>query len=191
LLADVYTMLSVDPPSESHGGRCNFSIGLVLACLIDGLATEIWPIVPAGGDNQLKRMAVLIARLPWGHKRDGWITKHDAARVLYHEVRNPLVHNLGANTHWRGRPRGFLDAAIVLETRGRRRLKANEIDGLTDWNPRWPVIWAKQKTEPGPRRFVVSAPALYWHTKWLVSDLATDEGVLASALELRKRRRVQ
>lgn len=191
LLADVYTMLNIGPTADTHGGKCNFSIGLVLACLIDGLATEIWPIAPAGGRHQLERMEILMARMPWGHKRDGWITRLGAARVLYHEVRNPLVHNLGANTHWRGRPRGFQDAAIVLETRTRKRLRADEIDELKEWNPKWPVIWMKPHTDPGPRRYVVSAPALYWHTKWLTADLASDANMLSCALERRKRRRVK
>jgi len=191
LLADVYTMLGAEPTQGSNGGTCNFSIGLVLACIIDGLATEIWPIEPVKSGGQLKRMEALLLRLPWGSKADGWITRIEAAKVLYHEVRNPLVHNLGADMRWRGRRRGFLDAAIVLGMRDRKRVSPDELEALAKWDPKWPVVWAKKKTEPGPPRFVVSAPALYWHVKWLAINLAADDALLAQALQLRKRRRVK
>lgn len=59
LLADVYTMLSVDPPRGTNGGRCNFSVGLLLACLIDGLATEVRPVAPTGLASRPKRMEAL------------------------------------------------------------------------------------------------------------------------------------
>jgi hypothetical protein len=183
-------MLGARPAKDSSGGECNFSIGLVLACVIDGLATEVWPVEP--NDDQWKRMKeLLLERLQWGEKADGWITKVEAARVLYHEVRNPLVHNLGANTRWKGRRPGFSDAAIILGLLDGSRPSPDALERLEAWPPKSPVIWAKAKSDPGPRRFVVSAPALFWHVKRLVRDLATDANAIQQATTLRKRRRVR
>lgn len=189
LLADVYTMLGAEPIAGTNGGRCNFSIGLVLACILDGLATEVWPIEPV--DDQYKRMEALVLRLTLGRKADGWLTPIGTAKVLYHEVRNPLVHQLGADTRWRGRRRGFLDAAIVLHLRDRSTPTPDELETMAEWNPKWPVVWAKEASEPGPRRFVVSAPALFWHVKRLTAALSSDEAILRSAASLRRRRRVK
>jgi hypothetical protein len=100
LLADVYTMLW-RPPSGSNGGACNFPIALVCACIVDGLATEIDPVIPVEGtkqDAQFIRLQYLVSRMLWGKKRHGWITALEAAKVLYLEIRNPLAHNLGADT---------------------------------------------------------------------------------------------
>lgn len=60
-LADCYTMLGAIPPPGSNGGRCTFTIALVLACVVDGLATEVSPIQPT--DDQSVRMRELVLRM--------------------------------------------------------------------------------------------------------------------------------
>lgn len=191
LLADVYTMLGTNPSTGANGGRCNFSIGLVLSCIIDGLATEIWPIQPTDGENQFDRMKLLMDRMPWGRKADGWITRVEAAKVVYHEIRNPLVHNLGANTRWRGRRTGFSDAAIVIQTRERDFSSPDQLEHISSWPAKSPAIWVQKKNSHGPARFVVSAPAFYWHVKRLTNDLLADERIIAQAVKLRRTRRVK
>ena len=189
LLADTYSMLGVRPRARSQAGQCNFAIGLVLACIVDGLATEVWPVEPA--DDQLERMTILLDKhLRWGKKVDGWVTKTEAAQVLYHEVRNPLVHNLGADTRWRGRRRGFAEATLIPETRDQKIPSPDELERVTTWPSNSPVIWTKEKTAAGLARFAVSVPALYWHVKKLTSDLASDSALLAQSLQRRTRRRV-
>jgi hypothetical protein len=79
-LADVYTMLGAIPSPTSNGGRCNFSIALVLSCVIDGLATEIHPILPR--DDQFQRIRALVLTMPWGKKARGWITPLEAAKFF-------------------------------------------------------------------------------------------------------------
>lgn len=192
MLADVYSMLDVPRGPDAPGGGCNFAMGLVLVCILDGLATEVWPVIPSGGgDDQLARMQRLATRFDWPERRGHWITRQEAIKVLYHEARNPLVHNLGANTHWRGRPRDFADAAIVVRMRDWAKPSAEELETLIDWPEKWPVVFRKPKPENGDRRFVVSVPALYWHVKQLAAGLAGDAAILREAVELRKKRRVK
>ncbi len=196
LLADVYTMLW-GPPRDSNGGACNFPIALVLACILDGLATEIDPVVPVEGTDenaQFTRLRTLMSRMKWGDKRHHWITPLEATKVLWLEIRNPLAHNLGADTHptfRRGR-RGFGDTAVVLHMIDRKTtLSPDEVEIMTSWPVRWPVMFAKPMDWPGRPRFVVSLPALYWHVKELAWRMAVDEELLNEALQLRKKKWVQ
>ena len=96
-LFDAYGMFRGLPPAGGDGGGGNFSIALVLLCVIDGLAAEVWP----GRDQekeQEKRFKHLIrCRLPWGPEGKGkWVDKGNAADQLYTEYRNPLVHELAS-----------------------------------------------------------------------------------------------
>jgi hypothetical protein len=164
--------------------------------VLDGLATEVYPIVPLDGDEscknpQFERIRALADRFGWPDNEGSWVTVLTAVRVLYHEVRNPLVHNLGANTHWRGRPKNFGDAAIVVRTRDWKHPTAEELEKLDEWPRKWPVVFRKPESEGGSPRYVVSVPALYWHTKRLTAALAADDQVLRSAVKLRPKRRVR
>lgn len=80
-LFDTYGMFRTLPPAGGDGGSGLFSIALVLACVIDGLAAEVWP----GGDNQEQRFKKLIrCKLPWGAEGKGkWLDKGNAADQLY------------------------------------------------------------------------------------------------------------
>jgi hypothetical protein len=42
-LHDVYGMFKLPEAVESDGGGCNFSIALVLLCVIDSFASEVYP----------------------------------------------------------------------------------------------------------------------------------------------------
>jgi hypothetical protein len=193
MLADVYTMLEfgVNPPPRTNGGRCNFSIALVLACVLDGLATEIDPIVPS--NDQYQRLRSLVHRLSpeWGTRKYRWITADEAAKVLWTEIRNPLVHNLGADTRPNVRRAKHSDAAVVHPMRDRTLLTPDDVEAVVDWPECWPIMWAKGKDEPGKRRLVVALPALYWHVKRLARTMALDEQMLKAALQLRKRGKVR
>jgi hypothetical protein len=189
MLADCYTMLGVRPAPGSNGGRCNFAIALVLACIVDGLAMEAYPCTPSGrrGD-QFLRIAKLLERMPWGDKRRGWITRREAAQVFYDELRNPLVHYLGGDTHPKRRRPGFSDAAGILELHDNSTISPDRLEQLETWPPDSPVMWVKPRSAPGKRRIVVSMPALYWHVKALARSLAKDSSAIRAALEHRKRR---
>ena len=186
-LGDVYTLIHADPTPENSGAG-NFSIALILSCVIDGLATEIYPIEPAG--DQQERMRVLLERMQWGTKAQGWVAREEAARVLYLDIRNPLAHNLAADTSPSVRRPGYADPALVMRMKDWARPSAPELEERSDWpDKRWPVMWAEHAH--GKRRIVVSDLALYWHVKRLATDLASDQACLRTALQLRKRRRVK
>ena len=196
LLADVYTMLG-GPTPDSNGGACNFPIALVLACIVDGLATEIDPVIPIEGtkdDAQFIRLRSLMSHLRWGDKRHGWITLLEASKVLWLEIRNPLAHNLGADTHpafRRGR-RDFTDTAVVHHMLDRKvTMSPDEPEAMTTWPALWPVMFVKPEDWPGPPRFVVSLPALYWHVKELAWRMAEDDELLTKALQVRKKKWVK
>lgn len=182
MLADVYTMLEfgLKPTPGVNGGRCNFSIALVLSCVLDGLATEIDPIVQCGKkDDQYRRMRSLVLRLrsKWAARKHGWVSPDEAAKVLWKEIRNPLVHNLGADTRPNVRRPLHSDVAVDHPMRDRKRLTPDEVEAIDEWPEHWPIIWAKGKDEPGKRRLVIALPALYWHVK----RARTDDGAAYSA----------
>src|SRR5689334_22741312 len=108
-LADVYSMLSSRPLMRTKGGGCNLTATLVLLCIIDALATHVWPKTPSSGKGaQGIRFAELItAKLHWGPISAGWMPKHEAGELLYLACRNTLTHELG-----RDRTRTFLKAGF-------------------------------------------------------------------------------
>lgn len=194
LLADCYAMLGLEEKPATGAGGCNFPLGLVLACILDGLATEVYPIEV--GDRikprarQYARLRKLLSeRLAWGSTAHGWITLAEATGVIWAEIRNPLAHNLGADTKPKQRRRGFSDAAIIRRLRDGTLPDADAVDQATNWDKKSPVMWAKSVEEGGSPRIVVSAPALYWHVKRLAADLASDTDVLSRALVARRARR--
>jgi len=186
-LGDVYTLIHADPGPEMSGAG-NFSIALILACVIDGLATEIYPIVPV--HDLQKRMQILLERMAWGTRVQGWVTRQEAARVLYLDIRNPLAHNLAADTSPSVRRPGYADPALVMRMKDWARPRAPELEEIVDWpRRRWPMMWAENSH--GNRRIVLSDLALYWHVKQLTVELAADVECLRNAMDLRKRRRVK
>src|SRR5215475_3167015 len=105
-LFDTYGMFRDLPPAGGDGGKGDFSIVLVLMCVIDGLAAEVWP---ACGEQKLRFKKLIRCRLPWGPEDKGkWVHKGIAADQLYNEFRNPLVHEL-AKDESRARARALKD----------------------------------------------------------------------------------
>jgi hypothetical protein len=187
-LADVFTMLGANPPPESNGGKCNFSIALVLSCVLDGLATEIHPILPR--NDAQKRIAALLGRIDWGSAADGWISRSDASEILYEEIRSPLVHNLAADTKPRIRPPGYNDPAIIHRMIDGTMMTPDQLDAIEVWNLKWPIMW-DQAAGASAGRIVVSTLALYWHVKRLAYDLATDPAIFQSAVANRPHRKIK
>jgi hypothetical protein len=187
-LADVFTMLGANPAPDSNAGKCNFSIALVLSCVLDGLATEIYPILPR--NDAQKRIAALLGRLDWGSEAEGWISRTDASEILYEEIRSPLVHNLAADTKPRIRPPGYSDPAIIHRMIDGTTMTPDEVDAVEVWDRKWPIMW-DQAAGANAGRIVVSTLALYWHVKRLTFDLATDPAIFQSAVKNRPRRKVK
>ena len=92
LLHDLHNIFEI----ASSGGAGNFSIAVVLLCIVDGLAVYLYPTTQV--DDQEKRFKKLIReKLYWGPTKKGWVEQGLAAKQFYLEMRNPLVHELGVD----------------------------------------------------------------------------------------------
>ncbi len=94
-LADVYSILRVAPAASSKAGAGNFPIVLVLLCIVDGLARDVYPTEAAIPEHNKRFKRLVRDKLPWGPAKRGWIDLDHAAKWFYVEFRNPLVHELG------------------------------------------------------------------------------------------------
>lgn len=171
-LHDLYGMFQLPVKGLVVGGGCNFSIALVLLCVIDGVSCFIYPCGTSGGEG--KRFKQLVReKLYWSTINKKWINKDDAAKLLWAELRNPLAHSLAADEPSRARKEGHDEPTIgkwgeiPLEYRD-----IDYIDGLTTWNDDWPTLFLTKNAEEKSCSKLCDA-ALYWSVKRMIKDLLT------------------
>ena len=178
-LSDVHTMLWTNPPPNAGG--CGWASVLVLLCVIDGMATYVYP-TEAGVRKQEKRFTRLIReKLYWGNNAL-WFDKANAASLLYKEVRNPLVHEVALDNPAKARPRGYGETAIG-KWAGIPEQDIACIEGMVTWNDNWPILGPEKFN--GGQRLKLGAVALYWATRRLVTELANDQAILDAAVNAR------
>jgi len=101
--------------------------------------------------------------------------RSQAAALLYLEIRNPLVHELGKDRRSKARPR---DAAETIVGRWGRISKSmqrmDRIDARQTWNPAWPVMEYKAGTAERPPHVKLSCVPLYWVVKRMTERLALE-----------------
>lgn len=97
-VSDVYSMFFTPYKGWRSGGGCNFPIVLTLLCVVDGIARDIYPTRAAEDDQETRFKKLLRDKLFWGPLDKGWMDKSEAAKLLYLEFRNPLVHELGKDS---------------------------------------------------------------------------------------------
>jgi hypothetical protein len=171
-LADVYTMLSSRPLKRTNAGGCNLTATLVLLCIVDAIATHVYPRVPIDGKKnaQKRRFTRLLRdRLPWQPERFGWVNKSAAAEMLYLEHRNTLTHALGTDRPSKHRGAGFVEptAGIWGDIQPQR---IGNVDARKRWPKEWPVL--SVLTDTKGTRHKITVAALYWAVKRMVADLA-------------------
>jgi hypothetical protein len=171
-LADVYTMLSSRPLARTKGGGCNLTATLVLLCIVDAIATYVYPKVPVDGekDAQKRRFTRLLRdKLPWGPPKHGWVPKTVAAAVFYLEHRNTLTHALGTDRPSKHRGSGWVEptAGIWGDIRPQR---IGVVDARKSWPEEWPAL--RVLTDGKGTRHKVTVAGLYWAVKKMVADLA-------------------
>ena len=173
-LADVYTMLSSRPLHRTNGGGCNLTATLVLLCVVDALATYVYPKKPNSGKYaQQKRFKMLLfERLPWGQEAAGWMNKENATTLLYLEFRNTLTHALGVDQPSSLRESGFVEPTVGIWGNVRPKRIGN-IDARKTWPAHWPVL--SVLTDKRGTRDKLTVVALYWAIKTMVSELATTD----------------
>lgn len=188
-LADVYSLLHVRPRKGSNGGEGNLTSVLLLCCVIDALSIYVYPKRPyatvacnecgypsPGKDNAEQRFKRLVMDKMYWDKHSGWLDKEHAALLLYLEIRNPLAHALGKDVQSRVR---YPDSAEPVAGRwGRITTKRmDRIDARKFWNPKWPIMEFKPKSETREKHVKISAVALYWAVKQMCVTLIQENTV--------------
>jgi hypothetical protein len=156
------------------GGGCNFSIVLTLLCVIDGIARDVYPTQDVVEDHERRFKKLLRDKLYWGSNQKGWMDIGEAAKLLYVEFRNPLVHELGKDKRSKAR-RAQFEEPIVGKWGSLPSDKQNidRIDRLTKWDASWPTMTI-QRTATGSR-VKLTAAALYWSVKRMIQDFAASK----------------
>jgi len=181
LLKDLYGAFKLPIDESSGEGAGNFAIAVVLLCIIDGISVNIYPTKSI--KDQEKRFKKLIRdKLYWGTVKTGWLEKGVAAKQLYLEIRNPLVHELGVDKITSSRMFEHLEPRIgkwgsIDESCHNIEL----IEELNSWNENWPTLTVVTSSNNG-KYVQISSAALYWTVKQMVIDLISDEKILENAI---------
>jgi hypothetical protein len=180
LFKDLYGAFKLPVDKNSGEGEGNFAITLVLLCIIDGISVNIYPTKHV--KDQEKRFKRLIReKLYWGTTKNGWLDKGLAAKQLYLEIRNPLVHELGADKVTSARIPGHLEPRIgKWGTIEKSHNDIDLIDGLQSWNDNWPALTII--SGQGGKYIKFSAAALYWSVKKMVIDLINNKDIMQNAM---------
>ncbi len=180
LLKDLYGAFKLPKDNNSGEGSGNFAITLVLLCIIDGISVNIYPTKEV--KNQEKRFKKLIReKLHWGTTKNGWLDKGTAAKQLYLEIRNPLVHELGANKVTSARITGHLEPRIgKWGSIDKDYHDIDLIEELETWNEKWPTLTVVSGENGSYIKF--SAAALYWSVKHMVIELINDQEVMKATI---------
>ena len=179
LLHDVYCMFTLPAGSDGEAGG-NWSIALVLLCVIDGISRHVYPRT---SDQEQRFKRLIRDKLYWPTTK-GWWDKGNSAAVLYTKFRNPLVHELAIDSPVRAYPPDFTEPTVskwgpVPEQK--RDIK--EIDALSAWDDDWPTLGVENHN--GGTRLKLSCAALYWTVKNMVNTLAADTAILNAAVASR------
>jgi len=172
-LFDTFNMFDKLPNKGGGGG--NFSIVLVLLCIIDGFATEIWPRRELVSDQEQRFKQLIRDRLPWGPEgKEKWLNKGIAADQLYTEFRNPLTHELGKDKPATSRFSGFGEPLIGKWDQIPPDMQdISKIDALPIWNEEWPIL-RESKDSNGSPCLKLNAAAFYWAVKVLAKAMAAE-----------------
>jgi hypothetical protein len=185
LLSDTYHMFNMQPSSGTGGG--NWSIALVLLCVIDGISLHVYPTDALARDQDQRFKRLIREKLPWGPISNKlWYPIHNAAAVLYTEFRNTLVHELAIDKPTRARFKAGIEKESGISKWGpvpERFQNIDAIDEMTTWNGDWPTL----SVEPheGGKRLKLSCAGFYWAVKRMVNELAADSSTLNEAVEFR------
>ena len=174
-LFDVYGILRALPPKDRDGGGGNFTATLALLCVIDGLATKIWPTNSAVPDQEKRFKRLIRCRLPWGTpSKTRWLEKATAADQLYCEFRNPLVHEVADDRPASSRPKHYDEPVIgVWGNIPREMQDIEKIEALGAWNDNWPLLEKPEGAQARPRYKLAVAP-LYWAVKKMTEELLAE-----------------
>lgn len=99
------------------------SIAPVLLCVLDGLATWVWPTGDKVRDQEQQFKRLMRCRQHWGPEGKGrWLDKGNAADPQNTEFSDPLVHGMAHDEPSPARPAGYLEPIVRKWSRIAERL---------------------------------------------------------------------
>lgn len=164
-------------PNDSAGGGGNWSIAVVLLCMVDGLSKWIYPITPKGKRHHRKRFERFVQ--VW-LLRDVSPIGSATASSIYEDFRGILVHDLTVDR--KEGVRNIASAEPAVSKWWPLHQNDHSVDALerlvqTDY--RWPVF--QDQPHSGRRRDVLCAAALYGAMKRALLDLISDQSIIEKA----------
>jgi len=77
-IGDAYSMLFLPYKGWRSGGGCDYTIVLTLLCVVDGIATDIYPKRSAAKKQEKRFKRLLRDKLLWGPLDKGWMERAEA-----------------------------------------------------------------------------------------------------------------
>ncbi len=184
MLHDLYNVFKLPPEATAQGGAGNFSIAVVLLCIVDGLAVYFYPTNRCVDDQKQRFKQLIREKLYWGPTKKGWVEKGIAAKQLYLEMRILLVHELGADVPTSARIPGHSEPRIgkwgsIPES----SRDIDQIQSMDQWNDDWPIL-AISEDDKGREFVKFSGAAMYWAVKKMIVELINDKSVIENAAKL-------
>jgi hypothetical protein len=180
MLHDLYNVFKLPPAITANGGAGNFSIAVVLLCIVDGLAVYLYPTKQVT-DQEQRFKQLLREKLYWGPTNKGWVEQGLAAKQFYLEMRNPLVHELGADKTTSGRIGGHDEPRIgKWGSIPEASRDIDKIQSMKQWNVEWPIL-AIAKDDQGREFVKFSGAAMWWAVKKMIVDLINDKTIVQNA----------
>lgn len=170
LFRDLYGIFKLPIDKKTGEGAGNFSILLVLLCIIDGISVHLYPTKKKISKQGPRFKKLIIDMLDWGPVGKNWLKIDLGAKYLYLEFRNPLVHELGVDRITGPRKNTYEEPAISKWGKiPKKDQRIEYVERLRVWNSNWPTLYVEQTSKGG--RVTVCAAALYWSVKKLVGRL--------------------
>ncbi|PUB82291.1 MAG: hypothetical protein DBP01_16160 [gamma proteobacterium symbiont of Ctena orbiculata] len=181
MLHDLYQIFSIPAEETKHGGAGNFTIAVILLCIVDGLAVYLYPTKQHVDDQERRFKKLLRKKLYWAPTNKGWVERGLAAKQFYLELRNLLVHELGADRWTSGRIENHLEPRIGKW--GSIPEGSRDIDKIQDmslWNDDWPIL-GMENDEQGEQYVQFSGAAMWWAVKKMIIELINDASIIQTA----------
>ncbi|NWH08004.1 MAG: hypothetical protein HXY22_05040 [Alphaproteobacteria bacterium] len=161
LFHDVYGMFSSLPPAGGDGGGGNFSIALVLICILDAIGKK------KHEGSQRVIFNRVVQEMTWPCI-DGHIGRCEFADIVYVEIRNILVHAAGVDDSrsW-ARPQNYKEPNLDKWNTIKPEFRHIE---YIDTMQCWPKEWAIVENDKDGRKYIFNLAGLYYLTKELAKN---------------------
>jgi hypothetical protein len=180
LFRDLYQIFKIRSEDLTDDGAGNFTIAVMLLCIIDGLAVNLYP-TKSIYDQEQRFKKLIRDKLPWGAAGKHWMEKGMAAKQLYLELRNPLVHELGADKATSIRQKGHSEPRVGKWGNVPKELQdIDQVEDMQEWNNDWPIL-AFMNNDKGNRYAQFNGAAMYWAVKKMIADLINDDSIINNA----------